>query len=115
MIASTPLALLCQFRFFVNCASLLVHECAEINNKKTMRKVQFQSAVGVALLNIRLPILLGELVNVMAEFVNSDGQADMSALAPIAGKLISCYGGQVENFYSLSHSSHGFMYIFRPF
>uniref|UniRef100_A0A914UQN7 Mitochondrial potassium channel ATP-binding subunit n=1 Tax=Plectus sambesii TaxID=2011161 RepID=A0A914UQN7_9BILA len=52
------------------------------------------SAVGVALLNIRLPILLGELVNVMADFVNNSGQLDTAALTPVAVKLISCYGGQ---------------------
>uniref|UniRef100_A0A914PU77 ABC transmembrane type-1 domain-containing protein n=1 Tax=Panagrolaimus davidi TaxID=227884 RepID=A0A914PU77_9BILA len=51
-------------------------------------------AIVVALLNIRLPILLGDLVNVIAGLLTNKNELQFETINPIAGKLLGLYVAQ---------------------
>uniref|UniRef100_A0A914XUS2 Mitochondrial potassium channel ATP-binding subunit n=1 Tax=Panagrolaimus superbus TaxID=310955 RepID=A0A914XUS2_9BILA len=51
-------------------------------------------AIVVALLNIRLPILLGDLINVIAGLLTNKNELQFDTINPIAGKLLGLYVAQ---------------------
>jgi len=56
-----------------------------------------------ALLNIKIPLLLGDLVNVIAGFLKDNAAMDLSRINPIAGQLLLLYAGQVCHFFYFKH------------
>lgn len=54
----------------------------------------FQGAIIVALLNIRLPILLGDLINVIAGLLTKKNDLQLATINPIAAKLLGLYVAQ---------------------
>ncbi|KAI1725030.1 ABC transporter transmembrane region domain-containing protein [Ditylenchus destructor] len=51
-------------------------------------------AILAAILNIQIPILLGDLINVIANFIKNNSIPDLSQINPIAGHLLVLYAGQ---------------------
>ena len=56
----------------------------------------FQSALGAAVVNIQIPILLGDVVNVLSRFTAETAGNFMDDIRQPAMKLVSMYGIQVR-------------------
>lgn len=46
-------------------------------------------------MNIKIPILLGDLINVIADFIKSKSSIEFTKLNPIASRLMILYFAQV--------------------
>lgn len=46
-------------------------------------------------MNIRIPILLGEVVNIITSFLSKDDPINFAILNPVATNLMILYAGQV--------------------
>lgn len=55
----------------------------------------FQTAIVVAFMNIKIPILLGDLINIIAGFIRNRSMVEFSQLNPIATRLLGLYFAQV--------------------
>lgn len=55
----------------------------------------FKGALFVAFLNIRIPILLGQMINIIARFLSKESKPNFSLIKPIGIQLGGLYIGQV--------------------
>lgn len=58
--------------------------------------VSFQLAFGAAILNIQIPLMLGSLVNVVAQYLREHTGNYMTEIKGPALKLLGLYGIQVS-------------------